>query len=93
MKKLLFITVIICVFSVFPLMGFSSFQEGYELYKQGKYYDAEKVLLREKELTPNNIDVYAVLGWCYLNTGSYSNAIEVSEEIKRQKRIIKKPSH
>jgi len=61
-------------------MGFSSFQEGYELYKQGKYYDAEKVLLRERELTPNNIDVYAVLGWCYLNTGSYSNAIEVSEE-------------
>jgi tetratricopeptide (TPR) repeat protein len=70
-----FIYVLVCVFSLY-----GSFQEGYELYKQGKYYDAEKVLLREKEINPNNVDIYAVLGWCYLNTGDYSKAIEISEE-------------
>ncbi len=77
MKKWCFLMVFI--FFV-PLWGFSSFQEAYDLYKQGKYYDSEKLLLREKELTPNNFDVYAVLGWCYINTGRYRLAIEISEE-------------
>jgi tetratricopeptide (TPR) repeat protein len=77
MKKLYLLLVFIFLV---PVIGLSSFQEAYDLYKQGKYYDAEKLLLREKELTPNNLDVYAVLGWCYLNTGRYRLAIEISEE-------------
>jgi len=67
---------------IFPVTIFASFQQGYDLYKKGKYYDAEEVLLREKELSPGNLDVYAVLGWCYLNTGRYKNAIDISNEGK-----------
>ena len=63
-----------------PFLSFASFQEGYDLYKRGKYYEAEKILLREKELTPRNLDIYAVLGWCYLYTGRYREAIKICQE-------------
>jgi tetratricopeptide (TPR) repeat protein len=63
-----------------PAIAFPSFQEAYELYKKGKYYDAEAALLKEKELSPGSVDVYAVLGWCYLNTGRQNMAIDVSLE-------------
>ena len=67
--------------AVIPAVSiFASFQQGYDLYKRGKYYEAEEVLLREKELSPGNLDVYAVLGWCYLNTGRYKDAIDISNE-------------
>ena len=79
-RRILFIEVAVFVVLFSPSLLMASFQEGYELYRQGKYYDAEKVLLHEKELTPNNTDIYAVLGWCYLNIGDYSKAIEISEE-------------
>ena len=71
---------IVSVFVVSPTLLIASFQEGYDLYRRGKYYESEAALLREKELTPNNLDVYAVLGWCYLNTGRYKNAIDISNE-------------
>jgi tetratricopeptide (TPR) repeat protein len=63
-----------------PAFAFPSFQEAYELYRKGKYYDAEAALLEEKEISPGNVDVYAVLGWCYLNTGRQNMAIDVSLE-------------
>jgi tetratricopeptide (TPR) repeat protein len=63
-----------------PAIAFPSFQEAYDLYKKGKYYDAEAMLLEEKEISPGSIDVYAVLGWCYLNTGRQNMAVEVSLE-------------
>lgn len=66
--------------AAFPLAVPASFQEAYDLYKKGKYYDAEAVLLKEKEASPGSVDVYAVLGWCYLNTGRQKMAIDVSEE-------------
>ena len=69
-----------CAVLLFPALAEPSFQEGYELYKRGKYYDAEAALLKEKETSPGNLDIYAVLGWCYLNTGRQKMAIDVSEE-------------
>lgn len=65
---------------IIPSFCFASFQEAYELYKKGKYYDAEKLLIKEKELSPNNLDINAVLGWCYYYTRRYSAAIEICEE-------------
>jgi len=77
-----FIQFFLTIFFVLSItaIAIASFQEGYDLYRQGKYYDAEKVLLREKELTPKNLDVYAVLGWCYLYTSRYKMAIDISNE-------------
>ncbi|MFW6139713.1 MAG: tetratricopeptide repeat protein [Spirochaetota bacterium] len=81
MRKSFLLITLIVILSLLPLFtGNCSFQEAYELYKQEKYYDAEKILLRLKELTPDNLDIYAVLGWCYLNTGRQSKAIDISEE-------------
>ena len=71
---------VIIILLIIPSVSYASFQQAYELYKKGKYYDAEKLLLREKELSPSNLDVYAVLGWCYFYTRRYSTAIEICEE-------------
>ncbi|HEB30922.1 MAG TPA: tetratricopeptide repeat protein [Spirochaetes bacterium] len=83
MKRITFLIlspVIFIIIIIVPLISLASFQEGYDLYKKGKYYEAEKILLREKELSPRNLDIYAVLGWCYLYTGRYRSAIGVSQE-------------
>ncbi len=80
MKKTASFLLVLILFICLPYFSHSSFQEGYELYRQGKYYEAEKILLREKELSPKNLDIYAVLGWCYLYTGRYSLAIETCNE-------------
>jgi tetratricopeptide (TPR) repeat protein len=74
------VTILIITILVVPSISYASFQQAYELYKKGKYYDAEELLLKEKELSPNNLDVYAVLGWCYYYTRRYSAAIEICEE-------------
>ena len=74
------VIIILSACVLIPTLLSASFQEGYDLYKKGKFYESEAVLLREKELTPSNLDVYAVLGWCYLNTGRYKNAIDISNE-------------
>ena len=55
MKKLLCV-IILTAPLLLPHFLSASFQEGYDLYKRGKYYEAEAVLLREKELSPNNLD-------------------------------------
>ena len=75
----IFVSILMLTISL-PALAPGSFEEGYELYKKGKYYEAETILLREKELSPKNLDVYAVLGWIYLYTGRYVKAIEISEE-------------
>ena len=79
MKRYLCVAILTAAFVAAHLLA-ASFQEGYDLYKRGKFYESEAVLLREKELSPSNLDIYAVLGWCYLNTGRYKNAIDISNE-------------
>lgn len=64
--------------SAVTLLG--SFQQGYDLFKNRDYYEAEEEFLREKELQPNNLDVYYMLGLCYLYTGRYREALDVSNE-------------
>jgi tetratricopeptide (TPR) repeat protein len=79
MKSSRIVPIIVAVL-IIPCISYASFQQAYELYRKGKYYDAEKILLKEKELSPNNLDVLAVLGWCYYYTRRYSTAIEICEE-------------
>lgn len=44
--------------------------------QEGNYEEARKMLLKAIELGGGDGDLYGTLGFCYLNTGKYSNALE-----------------
>jgi tetratricopeptide (TPR) repeat protein len=57
---------------------YGSFQEGRDLFRKGDYYGAEEQFLRDQELRPSYLDNYYMLGLCYLYTGRYREALDVS---------------
>ncbi len=54
----------------------SHFEEGEILYKAGKFDDAEQYYLKAASNNPGDSKIYARLGLLYLQTKSYSDAIE-----------------
>jgi len=45
-------------------------------YKKGNYNKAVEICLGEIERMPRNMDSYVVLGWTYIKTGKYQEALD-----------------
>lgn len=45
-------------------------------YKRGNYDRAVQICLEEIERMPRNMDSYVVLGWTYMKTGDYQEALD-----------------
>ena len=54
----------------------SHFEEGEQLYKAGKFDEAEQFFVKSAANNPSDPKVYARLGLLYLQTKNYSDAIE-----------------
>jgi tetratricopeptide (TPR) repeat protein len=64
------------LFAVGASLYGQEFEDALELYRSGNYQRAVEVTLRELELTPRNMDSYAVLGWSLLALNRSEEALE-----------------
>ena len=48
-------------------------------YKKGNYDAAIEICLNEIKNMPRNLDSYVVLGWSYIKTGDYQEALEAGQ--------------
>ena len=79
MKKISFAVIL---FTVFSALSFSqeATPDALEMYKAKKYTQAIEVCLSELEITPRNMNSYAVLGWSLIATRQYDKALEYGKK-------------
>ncbi len=72
-------------------LGAQNRPDALELYRQGEFEQAVQVCLQELEergsdQTRLRMNSYTVLGWSYIRLGQYQNALELSQEARKESR-------
>ena len=80
MKKLVAIAIALFSLSAVFSQEMDDKPDALNMYRQGQYKDAIAVCLKELEETPRNMNSYAVLGWSYIASREYGEALSSAQK-------------